>query len=86
MHTVTDGLNGFTLINDTSAHTPPTGSNYFSRVQAVGAANAVINNSGTSVTGAVDFDATITLASGESICGQFTQITLSSGAVVAYHE
>ena len=84
--TISKGQNGFTLINDTSAHTPPDNSNFFSVIQAVGAANAVINNTGTTVSNAVDFDANITLASGETLDGQFSQITLVSGAVVAYHD
>lgn len=72
--------NGFTLINDTSAHTDGP----YVAVQAVGAANAVINNSGTTVSGSTDFDAAITLATGEVLYGHFTSITLTSGAVVAY--
>lgn len=45
------------------------------------------NNSGTTCANAVDFDANITIGQGDHpLCGQFTQITLVSGAVVAYHD
>jgi hypothetical protein len=85
---VTKGLNGFTFINDTGAHTPPSGSNYFSAVQHVGGAtDAVINNTGSTVSGAVDFDANITIGQGDApLDGMWTSITLVSGAVIAYHE
>ena len=52
-------------------------------IQAIGGAAAVINNSGTT-SNIDDFDATITLDSGQTIYGRFSQITLSSGKVLAY--
>ena len=84
----TIGQNGFTLIDGTDATTPPDGSNFFVAIQQVGGStNAVINNTGTTCANAVDFDANITIGQGDHpLCGQFTQITLVSGAVVAYHD
>ena len=72
------GGNGSTLIDDTSAHT---GS--FMAVQAVGGAAAVINNSGTT-SNVADLDTTLQIDSGQIIYGTFSQIPLSSGAVLAY--
>jgi len=50
----------------------------------VGGAAAVINNSGTS-SNITDLDVTLTIDSGQIIYGSFSQITLSSGAVLAYY-
>ena len=72
------GGNGGVLIDDTAAHT---GS--FFAIQAVGGAAAVINNSGTT-SNIDDFDATITIDSGQTVYGRYTSITLSSGKVIAY--
>tara|TARA_R100001530_G_scaffold92255_1_gene64075 strand:- start:396 stop:653 length:258 start_codon:yes stop_codon:yes gene_type:complete len=72
------GGNGSTLIDDTSAHT---GS--FMAVQAVGGAAAVIGNTYTT-SNITDFDTTLQIDSGQIIYGTFSQITLSSGAVLAY--
>ena len=52
-------------------------------IQAVNGAAAVINNTGTT-SNITDFDATFTIDSGQTIYGDFAQITLSSGAVLAY--
>ncbi len=71
-------VNGGIFINDTAAHT---GS--FMAVQAVGDAAAAINNSGTT-SNIDDFDANITISAGQTIYGRFSQITLASGAVIAY--
>lgn len=71
-------VNGAVMIDDTAAHT---GS--FMAIQAIGGAAAVINNSGTT-SNIDDFDATINLDSGQTIYGRFSQITLSSGKVLAY--
>jgi hypothetical protein len=73
------GGNGSVFINDTAAHSEGT----FMAIQAVNGAAAVINNSGTT-SNITDFDATITIDSGQTIYGDFAQITLSSGAVMAY--
>ena len=73
------GGNGSILINSTAA---TTGS--FMAVQAVGGAAAVINNSGTS-SNITDLDVTLTIDSGQIIYGSFSQITLSSGAVLSYY-
>ena len=71
-------INGAVLIDDTAEHTGA-----FMAIQAVGGAAAVINNSGTT-SNIDDFDATITIDSGQTIYGRFSQIKLSSGKVIAY--
>jgi hypothetical protein len=70
-------INGAVLIDDTAAHTGA-----FMAIQAVGGAAAVIANSGT--TSNIDDFADTTIDSGQTIYGRFSQITLSSGKVIAY--
>ena len=72
------GGNGGVFIDDTDAH-----AGSFFAVQAVGGAAAVINNSGTT-SNIDDFDATITIDSGQTIYGRFTAVKLSSGKAIAY--
>jgi hypothetical protein len=72
------GQNGFDYINDTSAN-----SNNWIAIKATGDANAVFTTLTTST--GDDLDST-TLKAGDVIYGPFTNITLTSGAVIAYRQ
>tara|TARA_Y100000593_G_scaffold77832_1_gene144240 strand:- start:509 stop:766 length:258 start_codon:yes stop_codon:yes gene_type:complete len=73
------GGNGSVFINDTSTHTGP-----FMAIQAVNGAQAVINPTSTQ-SNIDDFDANLTIDSGQTVYGQFANCTLVSGAVLAYY-
>lgn len=75
------GLNGGEYINDTVAHT----GNFFA-IQAT--EETVLAAQSSNITNLDDIctgqDATA-LAAGTVICGNFTSVTLTSGAVIAYN-
>lgn len=72
------GQYGFDVISDTNAHT---GTWYC--IQAPGNADAVISATVSSLGDALS---SFTLASGTSVYGPFTSITLTSGTVLAYRK
>ena len=74
---------GADYIDDTSAGTSHTGPYY--ALQAVGTAAAVLDQS--DMAGGVNwdnFDADVTIPLGVTVYGKFTQVSLGSGAVLAY--
>ena len=73
------GQEGMDYFADTSAHTPGGGRGSWVAIQAHGdvAVIDVLEVSGSNVTQLTDF----TLQVGEQLVGEFTEITLTSGAV-----
>ena len=69
---------GSIYIDSTGTHTAP-----YSAIMAVDGRSAVVSHLG-STSDIEDFDQDITLASGQTLYGDFTRITLTSGKVIAY--
>lgn len=76
------GLKGGEYFADTDAHTPEEGSpGAWFAVQAVNGADAVLSAVTSNIT---NLSASLTIPSGHIIYGNFTALTLASGAVICY--
>lgn len=75
------GHKGGQYINDTSATTPEESDGSWFAIQAVNGADAVVNSITGNITG---LTGSLTIPSGHIIYGNYTAITLTSGAVICY--
>ena len=79
-----DGDYGGEYFNDTSAHTPESGTDAWFAIMAANGADAVIDTLASNITGLNTSGLAFTLSSGHVIYGNFTSVTLTSGAVICY--